>query len=268
MQPPAISPPPPSPEARPPWRVVLGFPAQHARDWSGASASQHKAFVKLQPLWLLANFCGALLLGALLYGGVPTPWVVGWLSLALSLMAGASFEHHRERRRIAEEGAAGALNRAIANSLLLGMLWAMPPMLLAAAHGSFQKLSIAVVTSGMIAGAGIMLAPVPPAALGFMLAVGGGLSAMMIQIGSPLLAASALFYTAAMAVGCLVNGRAEMQRSATQIALSERNEVVSLLLREFEESGADWLWQVDSVALPASTSPAALRQAVRRRCRR
>jgi hypothetical protein len=28
--------------------------------------------------------------------------------------------------------------------------------------------------------------------------------------------------------------------------MAEKNEVVSLLLREFEEGEADWLWQIDT----------------------
>jgi len=235
-----------SADGSPPWRVVLGLPTRHTKDWAAVSTAQLRSFARLQPLWLFANLAGAMMLGALLKGAAPAAWVIGWLVLALAVMAGSLLEHRRERRQLAAETPDVTVYRATANAVMLGVLWAVPPVLLAAFHGQHQDLAFAVVTSGMIAGAGIMLAPVPPAALGFMLAVGGGLSAMMIEIGSPLLAAAALFYTAAMAVGCLANGRAEMRRFAAQLALAERNEVVSLLLREFEESGADWLWQVDA----------------------
>ena len=38
--------------------------------------------------------------------------------------------------------------------------------------------------------------------------------------------------------------------------MAEKNEVVSLLLREFEEGEADWLWQIDTVAPGALGQPA------------
>ena len=37
--------------------------------------------------------------------------------------------------------------------------------------------------------------------------------------------------------------------------MTEKNEVVSLLLREFEEGEADWLWQIDTVAPGPFGSP-------------
>ena len=49
-----------------------------------------------------------------------------------------------------------------------------------------------------------------------------------------------------MLVMVLMNGRAFMQRKCLDIALEERQETVSLLLREFESSDADWLWHTNA----------------------
>ena len=53
-------------------------------------------------------------------------------------------------------------------------------------------------------------------------------------------------YTAALLVMVLINGRAFMQRKCLDLALEEREETVSLLLREYESSDADWLWQTNA----------------------
>ena len=44
----------------------------------------------------------------------------------------------------------------------------------------------------------------------------------------------------------LINGRAFMQRKCLDLALAEREQTVSLLLREYESSDADWLWQTNA----------------------
>jgi hypothetical protein len=42
-----------------------------------------------------------------------------------------------------------------------------------------------------------------------------------------------------------VNGRSFMQRTWLDLELEERRETVSLLLREYESSDADWLWRTN-----------------------
>src|SRR5690606_9888995 len=45
------------------------------------------------------------------------------------------------------------------------------------------------------------------------------------------------------------------------LQLEERNEVISVLLKEFEQSGADWLWQIDSAKRLWQVSPRLARAA-------
>ena len=53
-------------------------------------------------------------------------------------------------------------------------------------------------------------------------------------------------YTGALLMMVLINGRAFMQRKYLDFALEEREQTVSLLLREYESSDADWLWQTNA----------------------
>ena len=43
-----------------------------------------------------------------------------------------------------------------------------------------------------------------------------------------------------------------------EVGVAEKDEVVSLLLREFEENQADWLWQIDNQS-PGSLGQPAVR---------
>src|SRR3546814_3334288 len=52
-------------------------------------------------------------------------------------------------------------------------------------------------------------------------------------------------YTLLLLTNGLKHARAYGTHVAATNQLAEKNEVVSLLLREFEDSSADWLWQTD-----------------------
>ncbi|MFX6311430.1 hypothetical protein ABTF78_20060, partial [Acinetobacter baumannii] len=47
-------------------------------------------------------------------------------------------------------------------------------------------------------------------------------------------------------IGCFSRARALVLIRAGEISLAERDETVSLLLREAEDHGADWLWETDA----------------------
>src|SRR3546814_17378091 len=51
------------------------------------------------------------------------------------------------------------------------------------------------------------------------------------------------------------SGRAFMLRKCVELALEERTETVSLLLRDYESSDADWLWGLNGNLLLQSVSP-------------
>jgi hypothetical protein len=61
----------------------------------------------------------------------------------------------------------------------------------------------------------------------------------------PFAAASALF-TAVAVHGSIEAGRIYLSARIAEVGVAEKDEVVSLLLREFQENEADWLWQIDT----------------------
>ena len=66
---------------------------------------------------------------------------------------------------------------------------------------------------------------------------------------------STALFTVMLIVICLHRARALVVIRAVQIALAERNDTVSLLLREFEETAADWLWETDAGKQIVKASP-------------
>ena len=58
-----------------------------------------------------------------------------------------------------------------------------------------------------------------------------------------------------MAMVCVGRARSLVLIRASLMALEERDETVSLLLREFEEQDADWLWETDAARRVVKASP-------------
>ncbi|WP_200532537.1 PAS domain-containing protein, partial [Escherichia coli] len=70
------------------------------------------------------------------------------------------------------------------------------------------------------------------------------------------LAGAALIYTALLVNVCYVRGRSLVVIRADRIALSERDETVSMLLREFDaDDDGDWLWEIDAQRRVVRASP-------------
>src|SRR3546814_10224524 len=78
---------------------------------------------------------------------------------------------------------------------------------------------------------------------------------MLAIVSGPLLAMGAALFTILLMLSCLTRGRALVVIRAGEIALAERDETVRLLLRDFEDQGADWLWETDAARRVVRASP-------------
>ena len=76
--------------------------------------------------------------------------------------------------------------------------------------------------------------------------VGASLTLAMYLLGYPVVAVVAGAFSIGLAGSSLFAGRTFVVHEAAGLALAEKNEVVSLLLREFDDSGGDWMWQTDA----------------------
>src|SRR6185369_13127655 len=91
-----------------------------------------------------------------------------------------------------------------------------------------------------------VFAPIPAAAAGYVIVMGVGCTRILMTSNSWVITAIGPVFTIALLVMVLNNGRAFMQRKCLDLALEEREQTVSLLLREYESSDADWLWQTNA----------------------
>ena len=70
-----------------------------------------------------------------------------------------------------------------------------------------------------------------------------------------MLAAAAALFTVLLIMTTFARGKALVVIRAGEMAIAERDDTVSLLLREIEDSGADWLWEIDAQRRVARANP-------------
>lgn len=238
------------------WRVVFNraTPPDHA-GWGRVRAAQIRELGRAMDLALWGQLFNAVFLVYLLLDTVPTANMALWLALLTLMLAYTLYA----RRKVGNRAVAALPRRAVDlvayQAVCFGVIWAFPGRLFFPYATHPQQLAICLITAVMMAGAAFIFAPVPAAAAAYVLVMGVATTHMLSTTDSPLIAALAPIYTGAMLMIALVNGRAFMARTCLHLALEERRETVSLLLREYESSDADWLWQVNSQLLFQDVSP-------------
>ncbi|MFC0204778.1 putative bifunctional diguanylate cyclase/phosphodiesterase [Novosphingobium soli] len=207
------------------------------------------------PLRMLAQAAAALATVVLLYGRVPTLAVLAWIALAAAAQVYAWRVDRAlaaaDTRRLSPPEA----RHPVAAALAAGIAWALP----LAGFGSFvdgqTQVKLWAVLTMLTTVSAILPAAVPIATLVFSCVAGGSAAAFFLISGHWDTAAIALLSLLALVFATVDSTRRRIAAGRAEAAMAEKDEVVSLLLREFEEGEADWLWQVDPARRVRSVSP-------------
>ena len=229
------------------WKVVFNFAAPPgSRGWGRVRAAQLRDMSRAMQIAALGQTFNALLIVWMMAGRAPAVHIGLWLLSLAMLMHYIGRHRAKLGRREIHSIPRRTLNRAAYHSVFVGLVWGFPARHFFEYATHPQQLGICVITATMMAGAAFVFAAVPIAAAPYVLIMGVAATRMLMTTDSLLITAIGPIYTAAMLMMVLINGRAFMQRKCLDIALEERQQTVSLLLREFESSDADWLWQTNA----------------------
>jgi diguanylate cyclase (GGDEF)-like protein len=220
---------------------------------SAETRAQHLATVtRMTPWLLLANGVNAGLVCAALRLTVPGWALILWL-FALSLAwVPAVLNWRRRRGRQSALASPRAVRRAAWHAGVMALVWAVPAALCLPDLAPPQQLLLALTICGMISGGAFSLAVMPWSSLVWVAVVSTGALVALARLGGPdhqLLIGLLLVYAsvtawAALGVARQINGRLSVERDVVR-----QRQMVSLLLRDFEEHTADVLWEVDRAGL-------------------
>ena len=226
-----------------------GFSSAQLRD------IQARSIRHLPIIQLVANLvCGALVI-AISMAIVPH-WVLAAWAAPLALLSGAGFFRGQRRSGNGALASDHSVFRRLASHWgLSGAVWGASMPLFGWFGGIAELLGIWSVCVAMMVYASMLMPSVPVVATVFIGAVTLGGLAGWLLIEQYYLAVAAGALGLLLIVGVLRTAQSQVLYQLASNVLQEKTETVSLLLREFEDSGADWLWQTDTARAVTHTSP-------------
>jgi len=248
----------PSPNATPAIGIASLIGLKEGGDpaeWGRIRAAQFDAARQLSLFLLVANMLGVAITALLLLPYAPRLILAGWAVAVTGAAAAITVRRRRTHHRQGGYASLSDMRAAAWEGVALAGVWAAVPLLLVAGAPWHVMLSFGIISGVLMTGAALAMAPLVLATLAFL----GGLSiAIAIRFaltGDVAVAAGQLLFALLLGALCVGRARALVVLRAAQIALEERDQTVSLLLREFEESGADWLWETDTAKRVVKASP-------------
>ena len=238
-----------------PVSAVLGFSEKADLDWVRLRGLQPAvlaklAFYRVFSIALLAIFVvqvfvksvGILGVGAW-FAVVLATYVRGY-RLELALADG-------ERKRVTRAD----YNRQTASSAMSAGAWAIGLVAFPFFGTPGDLMALLVIAALLITGSVIFFTSAPRGIVCFIGIIGAAII-LSLAFAGYWLAATAVFLMVIVAVlGTVEVARIYLAARFAEAAVTEKDEVVSLLLREFEENEADWLWEIDPARRLRSVSP-------------
>jgi len=126
------------------------------------------------------------------------------------------------------------------------VVWVVPVFAFGSHATSQDRLELWTIIAMLMTVAAVIIPSVPLSTLVFSLVVGGGMALSFLLSNDWPMAAIALIFAGVVNYCALKSSRTYLLSRMAEAGMAERNEVVSLLLKEFEEGEADWLWQIDA----------------------
>jgi signal transduction histidine kinase/CheY-like chemotaxis protein len=212
-------------------------------------AKQIDAVTQLVPLTMTVNFINMTVIEVLFWNTGSNLFLALW-GLAIATMVVFAVRSWLRIRRICPLTASPrAARRAVMQAFLLAATWGALPLALLPRSDPTDQMIIACLMAGMIAGGAITLSTVPRAGLVYTWTMAFASAVALLLCGDKVHLFTALFlliYSAFMARNIAAHGNLFQDNLRAQLQLERQTDIISLLLKEFQENASDWLWQTDA----------------------
>ncbi len=226
-------------------RQIIGLWCPDDTEWRMVRTLQYAGLIKhsfLRPA-VLAFACMAMI--GLMARSVPPMLLYGWAgTLLLAWGHKSRFEDALERQGIKTMSRGQFRHHAFAIGLG-ALIWVAPLIVFARFLDDTVMLAVWTLIAMLIAGATASRTSIPMATILFITITGGVAAVCFLLRGNIIVGMASLGFTIITALAALESARLFLTASTAEAGVAESREVVSLLLREFEEDEGDWLWHID-----------------------
>lgn len=209
---------------------------------------QFRALQRLMPVMVPANLAAAALVYTALADERHGWGLLAWFSIqAIAAAVGfwARLTWQRRPLQVAPPALVAKVNR---HAVALGLTWAALPLTWFGSATPEQQMLIGTVLVGVMCGGAVAFGTFAQAGLAHTLLVVGGSLAALVTADSPIywqLAAMLVLFSVIIVGGIYATGKLYLTRERSEMDALRQNQVVGLLLKDFEEHSADMLWEVD-----------------------
>jgi diguanylate cyclase (GGDEF)-like protein/PAS domain S-box-containing protein len=235
--------------------AVLGLTDPGDGDWARLRGLQYSCLPRAMLSRLCAQGMAGLATASLLAGHIHIMVILAWLTaLCSSLFYGTRIDNSladADRRRMSSD----EVNRQTVSAIINALVWVVPIAVATLFVGAETQLKLWTVVAMLMTASAILLPGVPMGTLMFTGIVGGAAVASFLVTGAFDMALVAAGFVLTVCLGAIEGARRFLETKVAEAGMVEKSEVVSLLLREYEEGEADWLWQTDTARRVRGVSP-------------
>jgi two-component system, sensor histidine kinase len=219
------------------------------RDMRRIRAKQIDAVTRLVPVTMTVNLINVSIVVGLFWNTGSNVFLVWWALAIASAAFLAARSWLRSRRARPQEASLRAMRRMSLQALFLAIAWgALPLVLLHKVEPTYQMI-IACLMAGMISGGAFTLSTVPRAGLVYTWTMTFASAGALFLCGSEIHFFTSIFlllFAGFMARNVVSHGNLFLENLRAQLQLEHQTEIISLLLKDFQENASDWLWQTDA----------------------
>ncbi len=238
-----------------PLLAILGLQDPAGADWSRLRGLQYAQLIRTVKQRIAVHAaCAILSMG--LYAGKAPVWLM--VAFVAALLAGLVYNvrcNHGvavgDRPRITHDE---ILRKAYA-SAGIAIAWCIPILGFAGFGGDAERTGVGLLVAVVLMGSSLALGAAPLATIITGFVTGTASIVCFVWFGQYPMALAIALLMATVTKGVFSVARVHLTACLAEAGNVEKSEVVSLLLREFEENQGDWLWQVDTNRMIRGVSP-------------
>ncbi|MCR2835040.1 putative bifunctional diguanylate cyclase/phosphodiesterase [Parerythrobacter lacustris] len=235
--------------------AVLGLTSPESGDWARLRGLQYSSVSDKAPVRIGGQLIGALLVIGAGFPAVGIIAAVVWMTLLCAALWHANRRINQLRDTDSRRPSVDEVRSHRVSVCILGAVWSIAPLAVGWFGTPDQLLMIWAVFAAMIAGSALYLAALPYSTAAFAAITGAATALAALISGQFILAAAVIMLVALVVSGSIAVARTFLLAKIAEAGVHEQSEVVSLLLREFEENHADWLWEIDTNRRVRKASP-------------
>lgn len=210
---------------------------------------QHAAVLRTLPFMAGMSLMSALLLAFTASPQIPQSLLLVWLTAIVALTLAQLQFWFNHRRHRASAVSSRRITAYDLHAALIGAVWGLAPATLIFDQQPSHQLAIGLTMVAMLSAGAFTLLSLPRAMNAFVGTMGAGTLLCYIGWGSTLqtYGVAQWILLAGLAIGASRGVRRNLQaRVSAEVKAEHQNQLIGLLLRDFEEHGSDVLWEIDS----------------------